>query len=483
MDSIYQRTPKLVAVSTPKLAEELKYYMKTNTHPQFAVVGHPNKGKSSIVSTLSHDQSIAISNRSGTTEHATTYTVETHSGYYELIDTPGFQRPTRVLKWLNEHCQNASERAKTLYEFISSPQCQEEFRDEVELLTPIVNGAAILYVVDGSRPYGVEYESEMEILRWTGQPSMALINPIENGQFVDEWSSALAQYFKSVRLFNPFNADFDKQIELLKTFVYLNPQWADSLNRITDGLVNKRHSQKSESITILAHLLEDLCAHQTHQKAVTKTQATKLKPVVMKNYTQWMKTREHNAIEELLALYCHSKTAFSLKDLDLPPDLFDCEEWYAWGLNKKQLVSASTIAGAASGAMLDAAIAGSSLMMGTIGGGLIGATGAWIGANSLLNARIKGLPLGGFQAKIGPITNRNFPFVVIGRFLHLYQQIINLNHADRRMLTQSTFDFQKQLELLDTDARKAIFNGCNRLVKQKSVNNLDELLLPLFNLK
>ena len=37
--------------------------------PQFAIVGHPNKGKSSIVSTLARDSSVGISQQSGTTAH------------------------------------------------------------------------------------------------------------------------------------------------------------------------------------------------------------------------------------------------------------------------------------------------------------------------------------------------------------------------------------------------------------------------------
>ena len=42
-----------------------------------------------------------------------------------------------------------------------------KFSAEVELLRPIVNGAGIIYVVDGAVAYGPDYEAEMEILRWT----------------------------------------------------------------------------------------------------------------------------------------------------------------------------------------------------------------------------------------------------------------------------------------------------------------------------
>ena len=41
---------------------------QSNTYPKFAVVGDPNKGKSSIVSSLARDDSIQIGNTPGTTQ-------------------------------------------------------------------------------------------------------------------------------------------------------------------------------------------------------------------------------------------------------------------------------------------------------------------------------------------------------------------------------------------------------------------------------
>ena len=41
--------------------------------PRLAVVGHPNKGKSSLVATLAHDDSVAISPHPGTTLAAREY--------------------------------------------------------------------------------------------------------------------------------------------------------------------------------------------------------------------------------------------------------------------------------------------------------------------------------------------------------------------------------------------------------------------------
>ena len=446
----------------------------------FAVVGHPNKGKSSIVSTLARNDAIQISHRSGTTSHANKVRVETEHSGYELVDTPGFQRPRKVLSWLQQRSASADQRASAVAQFIADPDCQKRFPDEVELLTPLVKGAAILYVVDGSRPYGAEYEAEMEILRWTGQPSMALINPIESSAYVDSWSNALAQFFKTVRVFNPMRADFEKQLELLSAFAHLKPEWANTLNLVTQDLTAMRKQQANKSAIILARLLEDLCIYQTSQKVLSESQAESMQPLLAEKYQHWMREREQASFEELFANYAHFHTELSMDSLGLPPDLFDCEQWYMWGLTKQQLATVSAITGAAAGAAADMMVAGHSFMLGAIGGGLLGFGTAWLGANKLVDAKLKGLPLGGYEACYGPIRNKNFPYVIIGRFYYLYKQISQRNHAMREKLQIDAMDLNNQISQLEKSAQKALHGACDKLIKQKPIEGLVSALVPLF---
>ena len=49
------------------------------SHPVFAIVGHPNKGKSSIVATLAEDDDVAISPRPGTTTVRIAYSPWLHT--------------------------------------------------------------------------------------------------------------------------------------------------------------------------------------------------------------------------------------------------------------------------------------------------------------------------------------------------------------------------------------------------------------------
>jgi len=301
--------------------------------PVFAVVGHPNKGKSSIVSTIAQNDNIAISPRSGTTRETQSYDISIGAARYTLVDTPGFQRPSRALAWLQEHAPSAERRRDAVRQFIDDPQCRQQFPEEVMLLKPIMEGAAILYVVDGSRPYGAEYEAEMEILRWTGQASMALINPIENEDHVQDWQQALGQYFKIVRVFNAMQADFEKVVAILEAFSHIREEWQTALADIVGAYRGQRASQLRESASLLAELLTRLCTHQVSQKVLSRSQADGLKPILEKKYFDDMRRLEHRHHESLKRIYQYHHLESTIDELPLEGNLFDTEKWIVWGLN------------------------------------------------------------------------------------------------------------------------------------------------------
>lgn len=200
-------------------------------YPKFAVVGHPNKGKSSIVSSLSLDNSIQIGDTPGTTQIKRGFPLKVDGKIiYELFDTPGFQRGRRVLSWLNKQEKvPADKRHEVVRKFIAEHKGNPKFVDEIELLEPIVNGAGIIYVVDASKPYGVEYETEMEILRWCGQPSMAILNLIGQEDYREQWKNALGHYFRLVRTFNPMTMTFNEHISLLESMSHLKEEWRENI--------------------------------------------------------------------------------------------------------------------------------------------------------------------------------------------------------------------------------------------------------------
>src|SRR5690606_1111466 len=119
--------------------------------PHLCVVGHPNRGKSSIVSTLTENDSVRIGAESGTTTHADTFEfVIDQRVLLQLTDTPGFQRARQVLAWLQKQTVAPADRPARVLQFLQEPGHTQQFPDEVALLTPIMAGAGILYVVDGA---------------------------------------------------------------------------------------------------------------------------------------------------------------------------------------------------------------------------------------------------------------------------------------------------------------------------------------------
>jgi len=449
--------------------------------PVFAVVGHPNKGKSSIVSTIAQQDNIAISPRSGTTRDTQHYDILIGAAGYTLVDTPGFQRPSRALAWLQEHAPSADRRREAVNQFIVDPQCRQQFPEEVMLLKPIMEGAAILYVVDGSRPYGAEYEAEMEILRWTGQASMALINPIENEDHVQDWQQALDQYFKIVRVFNAMQADFEKVVAILEAFSHIREEWQSALAGIVSEYRKQRATQLEESASLLEELLTRLCTHQVSQKVLSKSQADGLKGILEKKYLDDMRKIEHRHQESLKRLYQYHQLESTIDELPLEGNLFDTEKWIMWGLNRKQLTVAATIAGAATGAVVDIALAGSSVMLGALGGGLLGAGSAWLGADRISSFHVQGLPLGGYEAHQGPIQNRNFPYVVLGRFLYLADALRHRTHAHRDKLQISEGDLSARIKQLSSEQQAGLHRALDRLRQQKTAQGLEPLLYALIS--
>jgi hypothetical protein len=401
--------------------------------PRFAVVGHPNKGKSSIVATLAEDDAVVISPHPGTTTRARGYPMRLDGEtLYELIDTPGFQRARETLTWLEAHDRGAGARAAVVREFLAAHAADARFHDERELLTPILDGAGILYVVDGSRPYGRRYEAEMEVLRWTGRPRMALINLMSSGDHVEEWRAALAQYFSIVRVFDAVRADFGKRIELLRAFGALDESWAPALNRAADALTADRERRKRAAAREIAELLlAALSASVTvplrgagADEAARDRGRAELREQIRK--------REAQARRAVQEIYRHEDLATREAAASyLTEDVFSERSFNVFGLSATQLALTGAASGAAAGLVIDAVLQGASLLLGAGIGAAVGAAGTLAGAGRLAKVQVLGRPLGGYELKVGPVTAPNLPWVLLGRALLHVKLVAERNHALR----------------------------------------------------
>ena len=414
--------------------------------PRLAVVGHPNKGKSSLVATLAQDDSVAIGPHPGTTLVAREYPLRVDGVHlYSLIDAPGFQRARQVLAWLEARARetkaSAADRPRLLAEFVGTSGQRERFPDECELLAPIVAGAGILYVVDGGVPYGPEYEAEMEILRWTGRPSLAVINPISGREHVREWEAALGQFFRIVRVVDAVRADPPTQRRLLRAFGELDADWREPIERAITSLDRVREVQRERAAREIAQLVADALDFFVERRIGPEERAASHRAALAAEYQTALAGRERESRGRVQAIYGHHAPE-TLEALEarseelalLEADLFSEGAWLVFGLTRRDLVAAGAAGGAATGGVLDLALGGASLLLGVATGAALGGVLGYLGAERLPELKLVDRPLGGRRVRYGPSRSLNFPFVLFGRARYHWRLLSRRTHALREVV-------------------------------------------------
>lgn len=413
--------------------------------PSFAVVGRPNKGKSSIVATLARDDSVHIAARAGSTRATRRFPLQVDgTTLYELLDTPGMQRARQMLAWLKTDCTDAAARPAAVKRFLEAHSHDEQFTDECLALRPIVNGAGIIYVVDGSVPFGADYEAEMEVLRWTGRPSLALVNPIGNSEFVEQWCAGLGQYFQTVRVFDAHRAEHGKQLDLLTLFGHLDPEWQQPLQRAVELLEADRHRQHQEAAEIIADLIYEGLTYTVDQAVPEGAPETPVRKLLFARYQRHLIKRERESRNRVEELFYYRELHKSEQGIDFAEeDLFHQQNWYLWGLNRRQLLiaagAAGGVAGGGAGVLVDGMtgglLGGLATLAGGIGGALASTRSALKYSDDIARWSVSGVPTGGNRLSYGPSRNANFPFVILGRAMQHHRLISQRTHAVRAALT------------------------------------------------
>ena len=427
------------------------------SHPKFAVVGHPNKGKSSIVSALALDDSVQISDTPGTTTQKRSFPLTVDGKVlYELFDTPGFQRARKVLAWLEKHDVPANKKHEVVQAFIDMHKEDERFNDEIELLEPIMDGAGIIYVVDGSQPYGEEYETEMEILRWTGQPSMALINHIDETDYSEEWKRALEHYFKMVRTFNPMQTSFEQHRSILESMAQLKEEWIAPL-KASIKLFKQYHEQMLErSASLIAQLVYESVSTVEKLPFYTQEASEEERQKIESHYKDRLRDLEVTTQKHIEAIWNHDHLQKEEKVLTFEGmDLFSEETASVFGLTRKELLITGVTSGAVTGAGIDLLFAGHTLLLGGAIGALVGGTGAYFGFNELSEVKVLGQTMGKRYLEMGPMENRNFPYILLGRAIYHTMKVAQTSHAKREVFDIEMDQTFKE-KWLDDTSRKSL---------------------------
>jgi hypothetical protein len=355
------------------------------------------------------------------------------------------------LAWLQKHDVRADKRHEVVRDFIAVHRHDAKFNDEIELLRPVIEGAGIIYVVDASKPYGEEYEAEMEILRWTGQPSMALINHIDDSDYSSEWKHALGQYFKMVRTFNPMKTDREQHISILESMSQLKEEWIAPI-KISIGLFEKYHTQMiHHSASAIAVLIKDSLSTIETLSFYTNDVEDKDKEKLEEQYREALRHLEKKGQQKIEKVWNHAEiekeqTLLSFDELDL----FSEESASVFGLTRKELIVTGVSSGAVTGAGIDLLFVGHTFLIGGAIGAVVGGVGAYFGFKELSEIKVLGQNLGKRYLQIGPMDNKNFPYILLGRAMFHAYHISTRSHAIREVEKLSMDSSFKEKWLEDT---------------------------------
>ena len=397
--------------------------------PTFAIIGHPNEGKSSIVATLAQDDRIAISPTPGETIRLQRFDLKAgHETIIEFVDTPGFQNPHATLAWFRANEELGDQRPKR---FIASHESDPDFHHDCELLRPVVEGSGILYVVDASRPMTSVDIAEMEILRLTACPRMAIINPkSDESRFLEEWKTAFRQHFNAVRAFNAQTARYIDRIELLDALKSIDQDWEPALNEAIKLLKMDRKrlvDRATEAILDhIRHALDCRCSSFLTKESDVEMEKRRLED----KYRSKLEKDEKRYRDQIRDLYRLRRVTIELPESSiLNEDLFSERSWQALGLTRNQLVVAGALLGAGLGAGADLAAGGVTFGVFASIGAVIGAGSALWKGKALARTKIKSMPLGGLKVTVGPNLSEQFPFVQLDRDILFAQFAANWAHA------------------------------------------------------
>ncbi len=415
--------------------------------PSFAVVGRVNMGKSAVIATLleiDDNELVRISPTPGETTRCQPHRV-VYGGVECVcfIDTPGFSRPVEAMRAIQRLHGEGTPGLETLRRFVA--EAGEEFGDEKRLLMPLIDGAGILYIVDPSKPLRDDFLAEMEILRWTGRPRLALLNRRDNSNGSDDeaWKTRLGGAFNLIRTFDAHHARYEERLRLLKALLEIDEQHRERLEatiRLVENEWQQRREEAAESVLGFLEKALGLRVNATLEQRDLHLPARRERKAgeLSKKYFTELAGLERDCVRSLLRIYRHH-----LLRADTDPgtyqgiDLESAETWSKWGLGRNQLAVIAAAVGGSAGLAVDAATGGLTHGAGTLFGALGGGIIAWFKGGSLPDLRIDfrgGVKLGtgeGRSLALGPPKNPNFPWVLLDGVLVRYRKMLDRAHGRR----------------------------------------------------
>jgi hypothetical protein len=321
----------------------------------------------------------------------------------------------------------------------------DSLADEKRLLEPLLAGAGVLYVVDPGKPLRDDFLAEMEILRWTGRPRLALLNVREDVDHAREelWREKLGSAFNLVRTFDAHRAKFDQRLLLMKALLEIEERHRDKLEETIRLIGMEWDERRDEAAEVIREFLAEALELRVSAKLADKdermpSRRKRMEDALKAEYFGRLKKLEKACFSKLLGIYRHHLLMLesgeeAFEDIDLESE----EVWKKWGLSRGQLTMVAAATGAAGGVAIDAATGFFSHGIFTAVGGFGSGAAAFFKGGLLPDLKVdmrEGVKFSTGETKelaMGPPGNINFPWILLDGVLVRYGHILERAHGRR----------------------------------------------------
>ncbi len=455
-----------------------------NNKLKIAIIGDPNKGKSSFVSTFAYNDGIAVSSKSGETIKSSCHPLKIKDEtVYELYDTPGFNNDEELLEYINENETKFLNVYQLITNFIEEYKESYDFSKDIEILKVLKEKPIVVYIVNSSTKYNSNFDCSLEIIKKFNLPSFIIYNQHdENKNEKVSWEDIEKKYFTSSFDYNVLNSNFNNKINFLEMLE----------KNIQDKTIKE---QLCKSIKILNKDFErrlDFTYEELSDRFYKIINHTK----TYRESDLWENSIEEKEAEFISEMKSQEKSFYSLIEKEwgfnnLEKEIIELKEIEIDAKFSEKILGASknilTVMGIIIGASIGGGIGlsvdtasffgsmGMGTAIGTIGGASSGLISILLGTN-LIKKKTKGFGIKKITTL--ELLKLNTKILILTK-MYLFVELLSVrSHAKRDKLK---FNFQESKNLFDNLFEEKYHIDIARIIceknKEKFIEKLTEILI------
>ena len=216
----------------------------------------------------------------------------------------------------------------------------KSFSHEVEMFNALSRASAIIYVVDGSRPWcSNEDGREMEILKWTCIPCLVVINNKKGYEkFIDKWQKQAKKVFGKFVMFNAWDADFSNRLHLFENLLEIDSAHAEKIETVIKELKAHHQARIEKCATIFLELIRTVLTIEKQKKVTCNVNIYNELEGLQDLFQKDVMAYERAALNKARKVFKHNCFEFSMPDHSSKRQKFLASKTKKCGLTKENIL-------------------------------------------------------------------------------------------------------------------------------------------------